>query len=73
MGRGLKGIHQDKIKYDTHMNICKFPPSLKEAQKPDSVISAERENYGSERKNGIVTDMNESNYGSVKISSLSGM
>ena len=49
-----------------HMNSCKFPPSLEEAWKPNSVISVARDNVGSECNNEIVTETEESDDGSAK-------
>ena len=67
MSGGLKGIKQDKRKYDTILSICKAPPSLEEARKPSAVRSVASDNYGSDYKNYIVTDMYESDDESVNI------
>ena len=69
---GLKGINHKKWKYDTSLNICKGHPSLEEARKTDVVISAESDNFDSECNNEIVTETNDSDYGSLKPSSPSG-
>ena len=48
MDVGLKGINQDKRKYDTSLNSCKGPPSLEEARKTDTVRSVASYNAVSE-------------------------
>ena len=53
-------------KYNTSMNISKGPPSLEDAQKPDSLISMASKNTGSEYNNKIVTETDEFNDRSVK-------
>ena len=73
MGGGLKGINREKRKDDTSLNICKGPPSLEEAWKPAAVSSVASDNYGSKCNNEIVTETDESDDGSVKPSSPSGM
>ena len=73
MGGGLKGIKHGKIKYDTSINSYKCPPSLEEAWKPDVVISVASDNYGSEFNSYIVTETDDSNDGSMRPSSPSGM
>ena len=73
MGAFLKGINKDKRKYDTSLNRWKLPLSLEEACKPAAVSTVANHIYGSECNNGIVTEMDESIYGSVKTSSPSGM
>ena len=70
---GLKEINQDKGKYDRSMNICKGPTSLEEACNPAAMSSAESDNNISEWKNGIVTETDDSDDGSVKPSPPSGM
>ena len=55
MCEGLKGVNQDKRKYDIMMNSCKVPPSLEEAWKPTSVSSVASDNCGIEFDNYIVT------------------
>ena len=70
---GLKGINHDKRKYDTSLNSCKGPPLLEEAWKPAAVSSVVSDNADIECKNEIVTDTDDSNDGSVKLSPPSGM
>ena len=48
MGGGLKGINQDKRRYDTSMNIYKVPPSSEGEWNPASVRSVSSDNSGSE-------------------------
>ena len=55
------------------MNICKGPTSLEEACNPAAMSSAESDNNISEWKNGIVTETDDSDDGSVKPSPPSGM
>ena len=69
----LKQIHHGNIKYDKTLDICKFPPSLEEAWELAAVSSLTSDNVGSECKNEIVTDMDESDDGGVKPSSPSVM
>ena len=66
-------IKQDRRKYETSLNSCKSPTSLEESWKPSDMISVASDNYGSECNNDIVTDMNECNDGSVKLSLPSDM
>ena len=69
----FKGVKHDKRKDDTSLNICRVPPLLEEACKPDAVRNVASDNDGSECNKYVVTEKNESNYGSVKTSSPSGM
>ena len=73
MGRGLKGINHDRRKFYTSLNRCKGPPSLGESLNTATVISVASDNYGSEFNNDIVTETEESDDGSAKLSSPSGM
>ena len=56
-----------------HMNICKGPPSLENAWKPEAVSSVASDNASSEYNNDILIETEESNDGSVKPSSHLGM
>ena len=56
-----------------HLNSCTCSPSLKEAWKPASVSSAVIDNCGSERNSEIVKETEDSNDGSVKPYSPSGV
>ena len=69
MGGGLKGITSYKRKYETSLNSCNGTPSLEEAWKPAVVSSMASNNSGIECRNYILTETNESDYGSVKTSS----
>ena len=73
MGGGLKNINQDKRKDDTSLNICKGPPSLEEAWNTAEVSSMASGNSVSECNNEIVTELDDSVDGSVKLYSPSGM
>ena len=73
MSGGLKVINSDKTKYDTSMNIYKFPPSLEESWNPAAVRSVASDNSGSECNNEILTENDESDDGIIKPSSPSGM
>ena len=57
----------------THLNRCKVPPSLEEAWEPAAVISVTSDNSDIECNNKIVTEIEESDDGIVKPSSLSCM
>ena len=73
MSGGLKVINSDKTKYDTSMNIYKFPPSLEESWNPAAVRRVASDNSGSECNNEILTENDESDDGIIKPSSPSGM
>ena len=59
MGGGLKKINHGKIKDNTNMNSCKFPPSLEEVWKPASVSGASSDNPISDCNSDIVIDADE--------------
>ena len=72
------GIPKEEVKLNTpvsatHLNRCKFPPSLEEAWEPAAVISVTSDNSYIECNNKIVTEIEESDDGSVKPYSPSGM
>ena len=73
MGEVWKGINQDNRKKDTSLTKCKGPPSLEEARNTAAVSSEEIDNAVSEFINKIVIEMYESDDGSLKPSSPSGM
>ena len=77
MGQSV-GRPEEEVKLNTpvptpHLNSCKVPPSLEEAWKPDAVRSVASDNSGIECNNKIVTETEESNDGSVKPYSPSGI
>ena len=72
------GSPEEEVKLNTpvpapHLNICNPPPSLEEAWNPDTVSSVASDNSVSECNSKIVTEKEQSNGGSVKPSSPSGM
>ena len=73
MRGSLKGIDHEKIKYYTSLNSRKGPTSLEEAFNPAVWSIGESDNSGSECNNEIVIEIDESNDGSIKPSSPSGM
>ena len=56
-----------------HLNSCKGSPLLEGSWKPAAVRSVASDNSVNEYNKDIVTEMEESNYGSVEPSSPSGM
>ena len=73
VGVCLKDIHRGNIKDDTTLDICKFLPPLEKAWNLAAVSSLTSDNVGSECNNEIVTDMDDSDDGSLKPSSPSVM
>ena len=72
------GSPEEEVKLNTpvpaaHLNICESPPSFEEAWKPAAVIIVASDNSVIGCNNGIVTETEESNDGSVKPYSPSGM
>ena len=66
MGGGLEERNQYNRNYDTSLNNCKSPTSLKEAGKTAATSSVANNNYGSELNYYIVTDTEEYYYRSVE-------
>ena len=72
------GIPEEEVRFNIpvsapHLNSCKGPPSLEEAWKLAAVSSVANDNAGSGCNNEIVTETEDSNNGSVKPYSPSGM
>ena len=66
MGKGLEKINQDKRKYDTSMNTCKYPHSLEQAGNHTAAITVVSANSVSGCNNYIMTQTEESKNGSDK-------